>query len=98
VRTCELGGIDEDRDDDPVGLAPSQPHQRQMAVMQRAHGRHQRDRLAGGAIAAEPATQRRHIASDGNAFSHGLHVRHDRAPQTRADQGISALARKTSAG
>ena len=37
----ELLGIDEDRDDDPVGELKGLMHQGNVAIMQRAHGRHQ---------------------------------------------------------
>jgi hypothetical protein len=43
----ELRRVDEDRDDDAPGMALGFLDQRDMAFMQRAHGRHQRDLLAG---------------------------------------------------
>lgn len=61
IRTEVLGGselrrIDEDRDHDPLGAALGEPHQRHMAVMERTHGRDQRDsRLLG----AQASTARR---------------------------------------
>ena len=41
----ELGRIDEDRDDHPVGMFAGEMHQRQMPVMQSAHGRNERDAI-----------------------------------------------------
>ena len=53
----ELRRIDEDRHHDAVGAAPREAHQRQVARMQRAHGRHQRDRLALAASARDPSAR-----------------------------------------
>ena len=44
---AELGGIDEDRGDDARRVALGDGDQRQMPGMERAHGRHQRNGLAG---------------------------------------------------
>ena len=54
----ELRRVDEDRHDDPVGATAGAPHQRQMAVVQRAHGRDQRDLLTGVTPARNAAAQR----------------------------------------
>ena len=66
----ELSGVDEDRDDNP-GRAPlGQSDQRQVAVMERSHGRHQGDRGPSRAKAFEGAPQRRHRADDHRASRH----------------------------
>ncbi len=57
----ELRGIDEDRHHDALGAPARQPHQRNMAVMQGAHGWNQGD---GGAAAAQVADG---AAQGGNA-------------------------------
>ena len=51
----ELRGIDEDRDHHAPRAPARQPDQRQVALMQRAHGRHERDVLARVAPARERA-------------------------------------------
>ena len=43
ARRVELDRVDEDRDHDRVGAPPRIAHQREMPVVQRAHGRHQGD-------------------------------------------------------
>jgi hypothetical protein len=50
---CELGRIDEDRDDDALRMALAFADQRDMALVQRTHGRHQRDLVAIGMPAGD---------------------------------------------
>ena len=66
----ELGRVDEDRDDDFSGAAFGQPDQRHMAVMERSHGRHQRDRGLSGAKAVEGAAQCGDRADDHGTSRH----------------------------
>ena len=49
----ELRRVDEDRDDHPLRMALALCDQRDMALVQRAHGRHQRHLLAGGMPAGD---------------------------------------------
>ena len=63
----ELRRIDEDRHHDAVGLLPGQRHQRDMAGVQRAHGRRQRDRLAPRAPARHRRAQSGDVAQNENA-------------------------------
>jgi hypothetical protein len=55
----ELGRIDEDRDNDAVGLALRTPDQCQMTGMQGPHCRHQGDPLTAPAPFGENAAERR---------------------------------------
>ena len=55
----ELRRIDEDRGDDAAGVAAGELDQLEVAVVQRAHGRHQRDLIAGLAPAADAGAQLR---------------------------------------
>jgi hypothetical protein len=41
---CELSRVHEDRDGDSLRPLFREPHQRHMPVMERTHGRHQRER------------------------------------------------------
>src|SRR5271154_431701 len=59
----KLGGIDEYRRDQNRRLATAFAHQRQMAVVQKAHRRHQRDSLA---IAASALGVARHLVGRGD--------------------------------
>ncbi len=54
----ELGGVHEQRHDNDVALGARAVDQREMALVQRAHRRHQPDRAAslGGPARAPPAT------------------------------------------
>ncbi len=58
----ELGGIDEQADHHPVGRRAGRRHQRAMALVQRPHGRHQGDALAGGAPSGDLGAQLGHRA------------------------------------
>ncbi len=63
----ELGGIDEDRDDNLCGATFCQPNQRHVAVMEGSHGWHQRDGRPFQAQAIERAPQCRDRADDHGA-------------------------------
>jgi hypothetical protein len=53
----ELGRIDEDRRNHPLGMGPAKRDQAQMPLMQRAHGRRERDPLTRCAPGADPGAQ-----------------------------------------
>ena len=55
----ELRRVDENRDDDASRMAPTFRHERDMAFMQGAHGRNQRDLFAGRMPAADRFTHGR---------------------------------------
>ena len=55
----ELRRINEDRNDDTVGAALRQAHQRQMTGVQRAHGRHERNLVVPAVPARERAPKHR---------------------------------------
>ncbi len=69
---AELGRVYEDRDDDSVGGSPGKLDQRQMAVMQRAHGRHERHRLAGLAPFGEMPAELGQGPGGGDCLGHGV--------------------------
>jgi hypothetical protein len=56
-RVVELRRVDENRDDDARSVLPRQLDQRQVAVVERAHGRHEADPFAGGAPLADGVPQ-----------------------------------------
>jgi hypothetical protein len=60
----ELLRVDEDRADHPLGLRLGQPDQRQVAFVQRPHGRHQGDPLAPLAPGLHAGPERRDGADD----------------------------------
>jgi hypothetical protein len=68
----ELRGVDEDRDHGAPRPAPRRLHQREVAGMQRAHGRNQRDPLARRPPLHDGAAQRRHRAHDSRGHKKGL--------------------------
>ena len=68
---AELGRVDEDRDHGPVAAGQGLAHQRQMAVVQGAHGRHEADREPGGAPGADLRPQLGHAAGDGGLAHSG---------------------------
>ena len=68
----ELRRIDEDRHDDPAGAAACPSHQREMAGVQRAHGRHQRQGVAGIAEFADGSVKGLHCVYDLGAAGHGV--------------------------
>ena len=49
-RVVELGRVDEDADQRAIVLGPAPPHQRQMALVQRAHRRHEAERQPGALL------------------------------------------------
>jgi hypothetical protein len=65
VRLVELFGIHEDRRDHPVALAARPAHQLQVPLVQRAHGRHDADALAGAAPAGDRPAQLGDAAQNG---------------------------------
>ncbi len=70
----ELGRIDEDRYHHLLGPSFGEPDQRDMAVVERAHGRDECDRRVAGAQAIEGAVQGRDRAGDQGGLGH-LHSR-----------------------
>ena len=67
LRRRKLGRVHEDRYHDFAGASLRQPNQRHMAVMERSHGRHQRDRGFSRTKAVERAAQRGDCAGDHGA-------------------------------
>ncbi len=61
----ELGGVHEHAGDDAGGRLLGPAHQRQVPLVQGAHGGHEPDPLAIGAPAAHPRAQLGHGADDG---------------------------------
>ncbi len=61
----ELGRIDEDAGHGPLGALAGAAHQRQVPLMQGAHGGDQGDPLALGAPAAHPRSELGHGADGG---------------------------------
>ena len=84
----KLRGVDEDRDHNPPGAAPCRPHQREMAGMQRTHGRHQRDPLAGHSPLHDGAAQCRHRAHDSMGHEDGLRLIEDRKRRAQASKAV----------
>ena len=70
LRGRKLGGIDEDRDHHFFGSPLRQSHQRHMAVMERSHGRDQRDRGIARTNAIESAMKCGDRAGDHGAARH----------------------------
>ncbi len=66
----KLGGIDENRRDHPFGALTRRFDQREVAVMQRAHGRRQPDALAGGASRPHESAQSGDCVNEGNRPAH----------------------------
>jgi hypothetical protein len=64
----ELRRIDEDRHDHAIGAALRQAHQSEVALMQRAHGRNERDCFALRTPSAKRVPQRRQAADDAGAL------------------------------
>src|SRR3990167_655774 len=60
----ELGRIDEDAGDGSPGESVGAAHQRQVSVMQGAHGWDKSHRLAGAAPCVNPRAQRLYCADD----------------------------------
>ena len=54
VAPVELHRVHEDRDDDALGVASRHAHQLEVALVQRAHGGHERDAPARRALAVRP--------------------------------------------
>ena len=63
----ELGRVDEQAHDDDVALGAGGAQEREVAVVQVAHRRHQADRATGGAGVGERVAQRALAAGDGDA-------------------------------
>ncbi len=66
----KLRGVDEDRDDDAPRASPCRPHQRDMAGMQGAHGRDQRNPLPALAPLLDRAAQCGNSAHDAQSVGH----------------------------
>jgi len=62
----KLCGVDEDRDDDARCTPLRSPHQREVTGMEGAHGRYQRNALAGRSPPTDGAAQCRHRTHDSN--------------------------------
>jgi hypothetical protein len=67
---AELCRIDEERDDDAPAIGLGLSHERQMTVMQGAHGWHQADAVAGAAPGRDLLTQLGHAAERGDPAGH----------------------------
>ena len=76
----ELGRVDEDAGDHPVGPVNGLAHQRQMALVQRAHGRNKADRETFPTPAGDRFTQGRHGPGNRNAFGIGHDERINPSP------------------
>ena len=63
---CKLRWINEDRHDDTIGMPPGETHEREVAVMQGAHGRNQRHGFAGGTKPGDCPAQNRNAPRDRN--------------------------------
>jgi hypothetical protein len=68
----ELSGVDEDRHHGAPAARLRQPHQLQVALMQRPHGGHQGNALAGPAPGPHFCPQRRQAALHRYGTAHGL--------------------------
>jgi hypothetical protein len=69
---AELGRVDEDARDDPPADPPALRHKGEMALVQRPHGRHQDDPLAGTPPIGHAPAQGDEIAETlGDRFGHG---------------------------
>ncbi len=66
----KLRRIDEDGDDDPLGVAPRRLDERKMPRVQRAHRRDKPDALAVRAPGGDPRAQRLDRVNDGNIRCH----------------------------
>jgi tryptophan 2,3-dioxygenase len=70
VTRASVSAWHEDRDDDLVGAALGKPDQRHVTVMERTHGRHQRDGGLSAAKMIDGAPQGRDRADDQGTAGH----------------------------
>ena len=92
---AELRGVDEDADHDAVGMQARQLHQRQVALVQRAHGRRKAHTLSRRAPGAHLGAQRLDGPDDGEG-----RLRHRRLRETPAlmAEGPGRVNRRVDAG
>ena len=83
--------IDEDGDDDPLGVAPRRLDERKMPRVQGAHRRDKPDVLAVRAPGGDPRAQRFDRVDDGNIRGHDF-----RSPLRAPDSSLAARARLSS--